>query len=178
MSYTTITANEFANRHRNSDISLCIDVRTSGEYKGAFCLGSHNLPLQDFNLQSVNEWLKAQAVDSSVPVYLMCLAGKRSVMAAEKLAGALEHPVVVVEGGVSDLPFDVMQITDQGVIPLERQVRIAAGSIVLCGLLLGTFVAPSGYWLSAFAGCGLVYAGLTDNCMMAHLLSRMPWNRA
>ena len=178
MSYTTITATEFADLHRKDGISLCIDVRTTGEFKGGFCLGSHNLPLQDVSLDSVNTFLKDKDHDSNLPVYLMCLAGKRAVMAAEKLAGQLNSPVVVVEGGVNALPLDVMQVTDQGVLPLDRQVRIAIGSVVLLGTILGAFVDPRGYALSAFAGCGLIYAGLTDNCMMARIVARMPWNQA
>ncbi|MEC8428421.1 MAG: YgaP-like transmembrane domain, partial [Pseudomonadota bacterium] len=58
------------------------------------------------------------------------------------------------------------------------QVRIAIGSLVLVGILLGTLVDPRGYVLSAFVGCGLIYAGITDNCMMARLIARMPWNQA
>ena len=178
MSYTTISANEFADLHRKDGVSLCIDVRTNGEFKGGFCLGSHNLPLQDLSLDSVNEFLKDRDHDQNLPVYLMCLAGKRAVMAAEKLAGKLNSPVVVVEGGVNALPLDVMQVTDQGVLPLDRQVRIAIGSLVLVGILLGALVDPRGYVLAAFVGCGLIYAGITDNCMMARLIARMPWNQA
>jgi hypothetical protein len=63
------------------------------------------------------------------------------------------------------------------VISLERQVRIAAGALVLIGAALGAFVSP--YWigLSAFVGAGLVVAGITDTCGMGMLLARMPWNQ-
>jgi hypothetical protein len=59
---------------------------------------------------------------------------------------------------------------------LERQVRIAAGALVLTGVLLGAFVHP--YWLglAGFVGAGLVFAGVTDTCGMGLLLARMPWN--
>jgi hypothetical protein len=60
---------------------------------------------------------------------------------------------------------------------LERQVRIAAGSLVLLGVALGAFVSQWLYGLSAFVGAGLVFAGLTDTCGMGMLLARMPWNR-
>ncbi len=62
-------------------------------------------------------------------------------------------------------------------ISLERQVRIAAGTLVLVGSALGAFVHP--YWigLAAFAGAGLVFAGVTDTCGMAMFLARMPWNQ-
>jgi hypothetical protein len=60
---------------------------------------------------------------------------------------------------------------------LERQVRLAAGSLVLLGSILG-FVVHAGFFaLSAFVGAGLVFAGLTDWCGMGLLLARAPWNK-
>ena len=63
--------------------------------------------------------------------------------------------------------------------PLEimRQVQITAGGLVLIGVLLGTFVAPGFFGLSAFVGAGLMFAGVTGWCGMANLLRVMPWNR-
>ena len=62
-------------------------------------------------------------------------------------------------------------------ISLERQVRIAAGSLVVLGTALGAFVHPGFLALAAFVGAGLVFAGITDTCGMGLLLARMPWNR-
>jgi len=53
---------------------------------------------------------------------------------------------------------------------LERQVRIAAGVLVLTGVTLGTFVHHGLYVISAFVGAGLVFAGITDWCGMGLLL--------
>jgi predicted branched-subunit amino acid permease len=61
-------------------------------------------------------------------------------------------------------------------LPLERQVRIAAGSLVLLGAVLGWLVQPGFFALSAFVGAGLVFAGITDFCGMGIVLSKMPWN--
>lgn len=58
-----------------------------------------------------------------------------------------------------------------------RQVQITAGSLVLTGVLLGLFVAPGFFGLSAFVGAGLIFAGVTGWCGMANLLRVMPWNR-
>jgi hypothetical protein len=63
------------------------------------------------------------------------------------------------------------------VISLERQVRIAAGAIVLTGALLARFVTPNFIWLSGFVGAGLVFAGITDFCGMGLLLAKLPWNK-
>ena len=58
-----------------------------------------------------------------------------------------------------------------------EQLRIAAGLLVLVGIMLGWRVHPIFFALSAFVGAGLVFAGITDTCGMGLLLARMPWNR-
>ena len=96
-------------------------------------------------------------------------------MAAEKLDG---HPrIVVVEGGTeawvdSGLPV----VRGKKAVSLERQVRIAAGALVLIGSIL-TLVNSYFLVLPAFVGAGLVFAGVTDTCGMGMLLAKMPWNQ-
>ena len=85
--------------------------------------------------------------------------------------------VVNVEGGTlawekAGLPV----VPGKKAISLERQVRIAAGLLVLLGTAFGWFVHPAFLGLSAFVGAGLVFAGVTDTCGMGMLLARMPWN--
>jgi hypothetical protein len=63
-------------------------------------------------------------------------------------------------------------------IEIQRQVQLAAGSLVLLGVLLGLFGHPAFYAVAGFVGTGLVFAGLTGWCGMAKLLGQMPWNRA
>jgi hypothetical protein len=58
-----------------------------------------------------------------------------------------------------------------------RQVQIAAGLLILTGLLLAWLVAPAFVALTAFVGLGLTFAGLSGFCGMARLLALMPWNR-
>ena len=62
-------------------------------------------------------------------------------------------------------------------ISLERQVRMAAGTLAATGGILALAVNPLFGLLAAFVGGGLVFAGLTDTCGMAMLLSRLPYNR-
>ena len=97
----------------------------------------------------------------------------------QKLQSAGFDKVVNVEGGTSawngvGLPV----IAGKKVMSLERQVRIAAGSLVVIGAVVGHFVHLGGFALSAFVGAGLVFAGVTDTCGMGMLIARMPWNRA
>jgi hypothetical protein len=62
-------------------------------------------------------------------------------------------------------------------LSLERQVRIVAGSLAAAGAVLALLVSPLFALLPAFVGSGLVFAGVTDTCGMALLLSRLPYNR-
>ncbi len=85
--------------------------------------------------------------------------------------------MVNVEGGT--LAWDQAGypvIRGRKVMSLERQVRIAAGSLVLTGIGL-SFLHPWLLGISAFVGAGLVFAGITDTCGMGMILARMPWNQ-
>jgi hypothetical protein len=62
-------------------------------------------------------------------------------------------------------------------LPVDRQVQLIAGSMVLVGVALGTLVTPWFLALAAFFGAGLMFAGATGTCGLALLLLRMPWNR-
>lgn len=59
---------------------------------------------------------------------------------------------------------------------LERQVRLAAGSVVLASVL-GSVTVPKTTWLAAAAGGGLVFASLSNSCAVGRLLARLPYNR-
>ena len=56
-------------------------------------------------------------------------------------------------------------------------MQIVAGGLVLIGVLLSLFWTPAFLGLSAFVGAGLMFAGVTGWCGMAHLLCVLPWNR-
>jgi hypothetical protein len=63
------------------------------------------------------------------------------------------------------------------IIDLNRQVRIAAGSFVVLGVVLGFTVHRAFFGLSGFVGAGLIFAGITDICGLCHVLALLPWNR-
>jgi len=62
-------------------------------------------------------------------------------------------------------------------LPLMRQVQIAAGGLILLGVVLGYGFSSGFFLLSALVGAGLTFAGITGFCGMARLLAVMPWNR-
>jgi len=152
------------------------DVRTPAEFQELRLPFSKLAPLEALKPR---ELVKQAGIGDADTIYLSCKTGTRSRMAAEKFLKEGFGNVSVVEGGVeaweaAGLPV----IRGRKVISLERQVRIAAGSLVVLGLTLGYTVHPGVVGLSAFVGCGLVFAGITDTCGMGMLLARMPWNQA
>ncbi|MFA5272376.1 MAG: YgaP-like transmembrane domain, partial [Candidatus Omnitrophota bacterium] len=68
-------------------------------------------------------------------------------------------------------------IKGEGGISLERQIKLVAGILVLTGVLLSLFVHPAFLAIPIFVSCGLIFAGLTDNCMMGMLLMKLPYNK-
>ncbi len=163
-------------RLRNKRIDL-IDVRTAPEFEALHATGARNIPLHQFDARAV---LVTSRGDSEAPIYLICKSGQRAAQAAEKLRAAGCEAAVSVDGGIVAWERAGLPVTrgKSSVISLERQVRIAAGSIVLIGAILALTVHPNFAAISAFVGAGLVFAGITDTCGMGMALARMPWNRA
>ena len=152
-----------------------LDVRTPGEFESVHVPGARLIPLDELD---AGAFLK-QRGKADQPVYVLCQSGGRARKAIEKLQQAGFGGGVLVEGGTQAWIDAGLPVTRDGagVISLERQVRIAAGSLVLTGVLLAYFVHPGFIALSAFVGAGLVFAGITDWCGMGLLLAKLPWNQ-
>jgi rhodanese-related sulfurtransferase len=113
-------------------------------------------------------------------VIFHCRAGKRTADNAERLRQAAQCEAYIVEGGIEGWKKAGLPVVADKRQPIElnRQVMIAAGSLVLAGVLLGAFVNPGFYALSGVIGAGLIFAGVSGFCGLAKLLGLMPWNRA
>jgi rhodanese-related sulfurtransferase len=153
-----------------------IDVRTPAEFEQLHAAGARSVPLDRLDPAAL---MSGRAGATDRPLYVICKSGGRAAKACEQFHSAGFDAVVSIEGGTqaweaAGLPV----VRGRGrVISLERQVRIAAGSIVLLGILLSWLVHPGFLGLAAFVGTGLVFAGITDWCGMGLLLGRMPWNQ-
>ena len=161
-------------RLRDQSPSLeLIDVRTPAEYREVHVPFARNLPLSDLDVNALQKTQKP-----GEPLYLICKSGSRGEQACEKLITAGCQEVVNVEGGTQswiEAGFPVVR--GRKAVSLERQVRIAAGLLVLISVTLGYLVHEGFLSLSVFVGAGLLFAGVTDTCGMGMLLARMPWNR-
>lgn len=155
--------------------AVLVDVRTPAEHRAVHATGATNIPLDTLDKKTCASLCGDH---EGRKVYLICKSGQRAKMASERLAAAGMGEIVLVEGGTdgwvsAGLPVERGAAT----MDLERQVRIAAGSLVAIGVLLSLFVHSYFVYLSLFVGCGLVFAGVTNTCAMGMLISKMPWNR-
>lgn len=147
-----------------------IDIREADEHVRERIPGAMNVPLGGIG----------DLPCDGRPVVFHCKSGMRTAANATHLAAAAgSAPAYILGGGI-----DAWRQAGQPTVadrsqPMEimRQVQITAGALVLIGVLLGLFVAPGFFALSAFVGAGLMFAGVTGWCGMAYLLRVMPWNQ-
>lgn len=143
-----------------------VDVRNPDEYMQEHIPGSLNIPLDNL-LQEI------QRIHNLGEVILICRSGNRAEQAKNILEASGCQQAKVLEGGLSawkksKLPTQSLRKS----FSIMQQVQIIAGSMVL----FGWFVKPV-WFLTPLAGAGLLIAGLTNTCLMATILAKMPWNR-
>ena len=150
--------------------AILVDIREPDEFARQRIPEARNRPLS--GLSSVPS-------GGATAVIFHCRSGNRTKVNAQRLAAATDCQAYILEGGLDAWKKAGLPVAIDARQPLEimRQVQIAAGSLVLLGVVLGTWVAPGFYGLSAFVGAGLMFAGISGWCGMAKLLAFMPWNR-
>jgi rhodanese-related sulfurtransferase len=166
-----ITVSELLAKTVSNTGPQCVDVRSASEFASGHVPGAMNIPLEQIER-------RIDDLARNLPIVLICQSGARARMAAELLQ-ACRKDLAVLAGGTSawikaGQPVVVTSITRWS---LERQVRLAAGILVLVGAVLAATVDFRWLFLAGFVGLGLSFAGLTGLCPMAILLAKLPWNR-
>ena len=165
----SISAHDLAEQLGSQRIAV-IDVREPMEYATGHIAGSMNVPLSRLH----------QADLPQGPLVLVCQSGNRSAQGLNRLLDrGHPHSAVDLAGGLPNWQqagYPVRKLKNAP-LPLMRQVQIAAGSLILLGLILSNTVAPGWIALTWFVGAGLTFAGVSGFCGMARLLAAMPWNR-
>ncbi len=167
-----ISPQELHSLYKNGKPIRLIDVRTPAEFREIHARDARNVPLDRLDPIEISREMNGE------PLYLICRTGSRGKMAREKLNAAGLTNIINVDGGTMAWEQAGLEVVrGKKTMSLERQVRIAAGSLVLIGAILAIVAHPYFAAISAFVGAGLVFAGITDTCGMGMLLARMPWNR-
>ena len=170
----TITLDELCAMRSRGDAFELIDVRTPAEFRATQIAFARNVPLESFDPHAVLQDRRDQAAG----LVFACRTGRRARSAAERVAGCGVDQVMVLDAHIDDWEAAGLPVVHgKNIISLERQTRIAIGSMVVIGAVLGVFLHPALVWLSVAAGMGLVFAGITDRCPLAMTLARAPWNQ-
>src|SRR5690606_725100 len=150
--------------------AVLVDIRDADEHARECIPGGANIPLDRIEAAELPQ----------VPVIYHCRSGMRTGGAADRLeSAAAGRPCYMLEGGMEGWRKAGLPVRRDRSQPLEvmRQVQIAAGLLVLTGVILGAALAPAFYLLSGFVGAVLMMAGVTGWCGLATLVRAMPWNR-
>ncbi|MEU0940643.1 rhodanese-like domain-containing protein [Embleya sp. NPDC005971] len=151
-----------------------LDVRTPGEYATGHIPGAHNVPLD-----RLREAIPVLKRVENAELLIVCASGARSERARAELSAA-GVPATHLTGGTSAWVADGHALDGpndaRNVWPMERQVRLAAGTLVVLGLAVGRR-APKVRLLAGAIGSGLIFSAVTDTCGMASVLGRLPYNR-
>ena len=174
----TISVNELHSILTSGNAPDLIDVRTPAEFAGIHAPAARSLPLE--SLDCATTLAEHNRSKSGLPLYILCHSGARAKKAAEKFAKAGFENCAVIEGGMqawaeAGLPVERGPRT---VLPLDRQLQVVMGVLVLTGVLLGHYADPRWILISGFVGAGLLVAGVIGICPMRSLIARMPWNQA
>jgi rhodanese-related sulfurtransferase len=150
---TSISPQQLAEIHHSGQAVDLLDVRTPAEFREVHVPFAKNVPLGPLDARQI-----AAARNGRVnePLYVICLSGARGAKACEKLLAAGMNAVNIEGGTLAWAAADLPGIRGKKSISLKRQVRIAAGSLVMFGCVLGYYVHPLGYALSAFVGADAV----------------------
>lgn len=147
---------------------IVVDVRLPAEYRAVHLAPSVSIPLDEIAA-------RRDELPRDRELVLLCRTGSRARLAAAELSGFRTR---VLEGGIAAWQEAGHPVVEgKAHISLERQVRIAAGTLACVG---GALAVAGSRWFGLVpmvVGAGLVYAGLTDRCGMALLLGRLPYNR-
>src|SRR6516164_6861724 len=148
MSVSSITPQQLVELYNGNGKLELIDVRTPVEFREVHVEYARNVPLDRVDPAAL---LASRNGSKDEPLYLICRSGSRGRQACEKFLAAGFTNVINIEGGtLACVEAGLPVVRGKKVISLERQVRIAAGLLVLLGSLLGWLVHPAFIGLSAF----------------------------
>ena len=175
MGIATITPNELHQLQQQDSTIRILDVRSPAEYEAIHATTADNVPLDRLDPP---KYLQQNATNGN-PIYVICKMGGRSMQACQKLASAGHANVVNITGGTDAWAAAGLPVAEgeRKVMPIDCQVRVMAGSLVVLGTVLGYALHPAWTALSFFIGAGLVFSGVTNTCGMASVLAMMPWNQ-
>lgn len=171
MSLKTLTAH--AAHELMKQGATLVDIRAADEHARERIAAARHVPLERLAAVPVLE------LEGAATVVFHCRSGSRTRLNAQVLGACVASDAYMLEGGLEAWKKAGLPVIADASQPLElqRQVQIAAGTMVVLGVALGVSFSPWFHVLSGIVGAGLVFAGVSGFCGLAQVLMKMPWNR-
>ena len=172
MTTPTVSVADLSPLCRSGQRLTIIDVRAPGEFARVHAVGAVLVPLNQFDPGAVGKLRKGP----KEPIYVICHSGVRAAKACRMLAEAGVGPALCIEGGTVAWERAGLPVERGAIRPAlpQRQMSVAAGVLVLTGLLLAWLVHPGFLGLTAIVGASLVFASLTACCGVGLPLAKVP----
>ena len=172
MALKTIDAKTLKTWLDNNEAVL-VDVREPAEHTAENITGATLLPLGSVSKSKLPPC-------SGKKLVIHCRKGGRGGSACQKLLA--EDPsldIYNLEGGIEAWNAAGLTVASSGkaFLPLDRQVQLTIGLLLITGSALGYFLTPAFFLLTGLIGVGLTIAGATGFCGLALLMARLPWNQ-
>lgn len=155
--------------------AVLVDIRAADEHARERIAQARHVPVEQLTAGG----RASLPVEGAAAVIFHCRSGHRTQVHAQALSACAPNEAYVLKGGLDAWKRAGLPVLADASRPLElqRQVQIAAGSLIVLGVALGVSVSPWFHALAGFVGAGLVFAGVSGFCGLARVLMRMPWNR-
>lgn len=153
---------------------MIIDIREKDEVKIEKIEGAVNLPLNE------KENLENFVKNTKTNIIIMCRSGKRADMFYSGLSDIDKEKCEVYKGGIIEYSKNNKTIKEDKKIslPIFRQVLITISLFLIMLSTIGLLLNSIGiYFIVFLMSLGILFAGVTGNCLMANILSRMWWNK-
>ena len=160
-----------------SNDAVILDVRSPAAWRNAHVMDSVHAPLEQLTINNIKDIKQERII-------LLCQTGAQATQASRTLQVLQqEHndhsSLYVLDGGLTGWRKARLPLVydDQKGLPLERQVQLLSGLIILVSLLFTLIF--SGLWLvfPIALGAALIYAGATGWMGLQDLVLLLPWNR-
>jgi rhodanese-related sulfurtransferase len=150
--------------------TMLVDVREPAEYRAQHIAQAHLIPLGKIDAAQM-------PINGQIVVH--CLKGGRGVSACEKLIR--QNPKLEIYnlvGGIDAWAAAGLPVRAGGYfLPLDRQVQLTIGVILLGASSVAFFVSPLFAIITGALGFGLAIAGATGFCGLARVMAHAPWNK-
>jgi rhodanese-related sulfurtransferase len=155
------------------EVSL-IDVREPAEFQGEHIPQASNIPLT-----RIQDGISVK-LPPGLRKVLQCKGGRRARIAASLLQeNSPQEEFWYLDGGIDawkDAGLPVIS-SSKTVLPLDQQVKILIGSLILLFIILGFKVSAGYFYGAGLIGVAMIVGGITGVCAVTMALARMPWNQ-